>query len=233
MDVQFRLFGAWHLGILAAVVAASWVLTRLSRVHARAVRLGLAAVLAVNEVIWYTFRIRTEGFHPPEGLPLQLSDLLVWLTVIALVTRNQTVFELGFFAGIAGAGMALVTPDLWAPFCSYPSIYFFVAHGLIVSSLAMLAWSGQMRPQRGCVWRAMGALNAYAAAIFVFNLVFQTNYMYLRQKPEGASLLDYMGPWPWYIAAGEFVALALFWLMWLPFRRAGEGVGIGEQKRGV
>ena len=31
------------------------------------------------------------------------------------------------------------------------------------------------------------------------------------------SLLDLMGPWPWYIASAAALALALFWLLDRPF----------------
>jgi hypothetical integral membrane protein (TIGR02206 family) len=69
----------------------------------------------------------------------------------------------------------------------------------------------------------MLVLNIYAALVGLFNAWYHTNYMYLCEKPEGASLLDWLGPWPWYILSGEAVALALFSLLWLPFRAANRG----------
>ena len=79
-----------------------------------------------------------------------------------------------------------------------------------------------MRPLPGCLWRVMLALNGYAASIAVFNWIFKTNYMYLCRKPDNASALDYLGPWPVYILTGELIALAFFALLWLPFRKGGE-----------
>ena len=48
-------------------------------------------------------------------------------------------------------------------------------------------------------------------------VLFDGNYMYLRRPPRGDSLLDLMGPWPWYIASVAALALALFWLLDRPF----------------
>jgi hypothetical integral membrane protein (TIGR02206 family) len=115
--------------------------------------------------------------------------------------------------------MALLTPDLWAPFPSYPTVYFFLAHGVVVAAILMLVWSKLAVPKPGCVRRALLLVNAYAIVIGILNFVFGTNYMYLCSKPFGTSLLDYLGPWPLYIAGGEAVALIVFWLLWLPFRR--------------
>lgn len=217
MATDFRLFGPAHLAILAGVPLAAMLLGRLIRRGGTAIPRALGLVLMANELVWYAWRLRQEGFRFPEGLPLQLCDLVLWVTVAACLTRNQWLYELSFFGGLGGSSMAILTPDLWAPFCSYPTIYFFAAHGLVVASPLALTLGGMLRPRPGCVWRALALVNGWALVVGAFNAVYSTNYMYLCRKPPSASLLDWMGPWPWYILAGEAVAVVLFSLFWLPF----------------
>ncbi len=221
MRTDFVLFGPAHLGVLAAIPAIAAVLVWLVRKGAaeiRGTRLTLGVLLAMNELAWYAYRLRTEGLRLPEGLPLELCDLTLWMTVIALLTLKPWSYEIAYYAGIGGSGMAVLTPDLWAPSWSYPTVYFFAAHGGVIASALFLTWSGALRPRKGSLWRTFIIINLYMAAVGVFDLVFDTNYMYLRRKPEAASLLDYMGPWPVYIIAAQAIALAIFTLLWLPFR---------------
>jgi hypothetical integral membrane protein (TIGR02206 family) len=123
MPTDFVLFGPAHLLVLAAIPAAAggaaW-LARRSAGGAARLAAALGVSLAANELIWYAYRWRTEGNRFPEGLPLQLCDLALWMAVAALVTRKPWCYEVAYYAGIGGSGMAVLTPDLWAPCWSYP-----------------------------------------------------------------------------------------------------------------
>jgi hypothetical integral membrane protein (TIGR02206 family) len=190
------------------------------------VRLTFGFGLALNEFRWWYFRYSHEGLRI-SNLPLQLCDVSLWATVAACLLLRPILVEFAYFAGIAGAGMALITPDLWSPWPSYPAIYFFVTHGGIVIANIVLIYGRIASLRQGAVWRAFAILVGFAAAIGLFNALFKTNYMYLCSKPKSATLLDALGPWPLYLLGAFGLALLLYAILWLPVRKSatqGEGV---------
>ena len=58
----------------------------------------------------------------------------------------------------------------------------------------------------------------YAVVVGLIDWAVDGNYFYLRSKPPG-SLLDVLGPWPWYILGGAGIAALMYWLLDLPYRR--------------
>ncbi len=227
------LFGPLHLaiiGVIASVAAALSLLCRKRLISLRATRVVLGAGLAVNEFIWWWFRYSHEGVHA-SNLPLQLCDLTVWASVVGCLTLSPGVVEFAYFAGLAGAGMAVLTPDLWSPWPTYPAVYFFVGHGGIVVAVCVLAFGRISALRAGAVWRAFGWLAAYACALGAFDAITGADYMFLCRKPKNASLLDALGPWPMYLVAAAVAALGLFWLLWLPVRPRLAERGAGADER--
>lgn len=223
MPSNFNLFGPTHLLILVAVVALAAVLAVLQRLlgaGARGLRMGLAAAVVINTAIDYVYLARHGGLSFPGHLPLELCDASHFLTLFVLLTLNRTAFDMAYYWAVAGATMALLTPNLLEPFPSLGSVEFFVTHGLTVASILFLVWSKLVRPRPWSVLRAMVGLNAFACVAGTVDAVYGTDYMYLRAKPQNVSLLSFLGPWPWYIVATEGVALGLFLVLYLPFRRS-------------
>lgn len=216
-----KLLGPLHLSLLAVTGILAVAFALLCRGHLlrlRTVRRTLGVLLALNEVIWWIWRYSREGIRLT-NLPLQLCDVGVWLAVASGFSDAALVLELAWFVGMTGAAMALLTPDLYSPWPTYPAVYFFLAHGGIVITIAVTVFGGRMKfPQRS-VWRSLGFLLLYAAILGIFDRISGANYMYLMRKPASESLLNAMGPWPWYIASAAALACMLFWLLWLPVRR--------------
>jgi hypothetical integral membrane protein (TIGR02206 family) len=214
------LFGTLHLILIAIIVLACAGLSVACRRHlvdCRTTRLTIGWALVINELIWWGFRYSHEGLHL-WNLPFQLCDVTLWMSALACLSLSARVIEFAYFGGLAGAGMAILTPDLWSPWPTYPAIYFFVAHGGIVLAVSVLV-IGRIAPLRqGAVWRAFAMLLGFAVVVGTINAMAGTNFMYLAHKPKNASALDAMGPWPWYLVGGTVAALVLFWLLWLPVR---------------
>lgn len=153
------------------------------------------------------------------SLPLHLTDAVTIVSALALWRPRPLVFELAYFWGLTASLQAVLTPDLDSAF---PSLFFwtyFATHAGAVIAAVFLAWGVGLTPRPGAVGRVFAATVAFAAVAGVVDLLTGGNYMFLREKPETASLLDLMGPWPFYIGTTALLALAMFAVLDLPFRR--------------
>ncbi len=209
----FRPFGPDHWVVLGITVATAFTLVaRAPRLagceNDRRIRVGLAIVLVGNELVsWIVYLAR--GIFT---LPFQLCDLALWLVAWALIGRHGVVAELAFFWGLAGSSQAVLTPDLHEGFPSYPWWQFFLGHCGVVVGAVYLAASGRLRMTARSVWRVWLISNLYVAVAGLLNWTWGTNFGYLARKPSHPSLLDYLGPWPFYIGGMEVIALGLFFL---------------------
>jgi uncharacterized membrane protein YwaF len=59
-------------------------------------------------------------------------------------------------------------------------------------------------------------LNLYLLLLIPVNLTLDANYFYLMEKPLNPSILDYFGPWPFYILVCEALAMGFFAIAYVP-----------------
>jgi hypothetical integral membrane protein (TIGR02206 family) len=208
-----HVYGLFHLAWIAGIVSLSIALSLVCRrnlIPHLYVRAALICLLVGGELQRYM----TADVRFPGTLPLNLCNIATWAAVIACLTLSPAAVEFAYFAGFSGAGMALVTPDMGP---SWPTA-FFLNHGAIILAGSALVY-GRISPLRqGAMWRAAGYTWLYTALIELFDWRFGVNYFYQCRKPAAGTMLDYLGPWPFYILATGAVGHLLYWLLWLPVR---------------
>lgn len=209
------LLTAEHIGALAAIAVSCAIAAFAARKNSGAWIKALAVVLVVDEVSWWIFLLAggQPGSRLEQSLPLQLCDTGIFVAALALWFRRQWLVELTYFWGLAGTIQALLTPDLPQHFPTYPYFQYYVAHGGVVAASLLLVFGLGLYPSRFAVARVVAITVAYAAFVGLVDALTGANYMYLRSKPPTPTLLDAMGPWPWYIAAAGAIALVLFFAL--------------------
>jgi len=204
---------------VAALAVSLVALVRARPTLGRPVRLALAAGIVVLVVFEFSVGAREGWLGWTAVLPLELCDAALVLAVVTLVVPRRATAEVVYFWAVSGTLLAMLTPELAWSFPRWEFIVFFGLHGLVFASALMLVFGLGLRPRPGAPFRVWGITAAWAALVGVVDLAFGTNYMYLRRKPLAATPLDWMGPWPVYIVVGAAVALGLFLVLGLPFRR--------------
>ena len=142
-------------------------------------------------------------------LPLQLTDAISVSSILALWTRRALLVEFTYFLALTASLQATLTPDLsW----NFPSVYYFtyfIYHIGAIAGGCLLVLGCRQYPRPRAVWRVYAATFAFTLVAALGDILTGGNYMFLREKPEYSSLLNVLGPWPWYIASTAALALAL------------------------
>jgi hypothetical integral membrane protein (TIGR02206 family) len=223
---SFVLFGPDHILALLVIAVVTLALTILVRhgpwgIVGVAARVGLALYLILTAGLVFVISARSGVFRLIELLPLHLCDMAILLAVIALLYQAQWVYEVLYFWAFAGTLLAIFTPDVSMGFPDPGFLAFFGIHAGVVAAACVLTWGEGMRPRPGSAWTVFGITNAYAGLVGIVNFVAGTNFMYLNRKPSSPTLLDALGPWPWYLLVADALALGIFLLLEVPFRRSG------------
>lgn len=222
-DYPFVMFSLPHLVplaiILVLILLMFWFRQPLRQgALKKTITYGISSILIGFELGlygWYYFHEQTPIV---ETLPFHLCAVSYILTIVMLLFPTYRMYEFLYFGGIGGALQALITPA--AILSGYPHFtyfYFFVGHGAIVWVALYMTWVRGYRPTWKSIWRVLIMLNILLAIVIPINWLTGENYLFAAEKPAGDSLLNFLGPWPWYLFSLEAVAIVMFVIMYLPF----------------
>jgi hypothetical integral membrane protein (TIGR02206 family) len=213
-------FGALLIGGLG-VMAFLWAGRRGG--NSRTLATALLAFLnlsayPVSQVAWLSLGRPMALEHM---LPLHLCDIAAVTAGFALLTQRPTLCSMTYFWGLAATFQALITPALGHGFPGWPFFAFFVHHFAIVAAALYLPIVLGWRPKQP-LWRSPLEVYGWSCGYLVFaltvNAVLGTNYGFASRPPQNPSLIDYLGPWPWYLLSMQVIAICLFLLLAWPLR---------------
>jgi hypothetical integral membrane protein (TIGR02206 family) len=170
------------------------------------------------------------ALFPPDvrwSVPLHMTDLATVVTAYALWSQKPWAYALTYYWGLVLSVQALISPALAGPdFPHWQFLGFWTIHLIVVWAAIYLTWGRGMRPRWRSYRIAVAVSVVWAVVTFTFNSIAGTNYGFLNWKPANASLLDVLGPWPWYVFAAAALVFAVWALMtwpWVPARTVHSG----------
>ena len=152
------------------------------------------------------------GYYSIEkDLPLQLCAIGIYVAVVALLKKNQIAFELIFYWGLVGASQAILTPDSDLFELKIFFIYSQTYHSALIFAVLWLVIKCNMRMQIEYIPRVVLITNLVVVVVSVINYLLDSNYMFLRVKPNSVSPF-LIGDWPVYIIMVQFFSIVIVFL---------------------
>jgi hypothetical integral membrane protein (TIGR02206 family) len=218
----FHAFNLEHLATLGVIAVLCFLITVAARKGKGTEQKWLRYLIGFALLAYVAFFYIQQGVEGvlawEYSLPLELCNMVLAACIISMFCPNTLTAEIAYFWGLGGTLHALITPDLAQDFPSLNFMFFFLSHGMPLIAIVYLIASGSLRPRRGAILRMMVSLNLYGLVVGMVNLYTGWNYGYLCRKPAVPSLLDFLGPWPWYLVSIELIALLTFLILDLPRR---------------
>ena len=153
------------------------------------------------------------------GLPLHMCDFSSASIILYFFTKKREFFLFAFFAGISGAGMALLTPDVKFSFPHIDYLRHMIGHSMILLGVSYAIIIDNQRPQLKDVHRVLAVLSIFLLLMYPINNLLgpNANYWYVIDKPPGFNVTDLMRDAPYHMIDMYIVTVIVCYLIYLPY----------------
>lgn len=213
LPYTFQLFGVDHIISIILILITYVVLLGFNekigiKDNSTAFPVILSFILISLDISEDIVRYVTEHYSIKKDLPFQLCSISIYVAAVALLKKNQTAFELIFYWGMVGASQAILTPDgdlfELKTFFVYSQAY----HGILIFTVLWLVIKKGMRMEIKSIPKVVIITNLVVIFISIINYLMDSNYMFLRIRPNSISPF-LVGEWPVYIIMVQLFSIVV------------------------
>lgn len=220
VDIPFESFSPSHMAtlvvfafLLAAIVFAG---KRLNNQQNLFLGRLLSLFMSASVLVWAGLHVFYDRFNIAVDLPLSLCNLFAFLAPLLFWNPDHRRFEVIYFMVMCGTFQAIITPDLYVGFPGYGFFKYWIVHMGLVLVVIHYLLVFRLYPRPKAMIATFIWLNVYLLSLIPVNIWLDANYFYLMEKPINPSILDFFGPWPFYILASEALAFVFFAIAYVP-----------------
>jgi hypothetical integral membrane protein (TIGR02206 family) len=179
----------WLLAAVVFIAGISLLYRKADTKLRRKIQVVMAVLIVLEEVTRDIFLIVTNQFAVCH-LPLHLCSVNIILIAVHAIKRTKTVDNFLYGICIPGAAAALLFANWLAlPVWNYMSIHSFTVHILLVAYPVMMTVGGDLQPSVKQLPKCVLLVFGLAVPIYIFNLIFDTNFMFLMYGEDGTPLV--------------------------------------------
>lgn len=210
----FKLFGTAHVLVVLIMGVIGIVIINKSRANekfSKKMKLFLIVNLTVMDLGYRLWSGLYQTNDMVGMFSIHVSSVSVVLSIVVLIKYNQKIFDVLFYWALILVPQAIITPGIYR--FGFPHLRFFHIfwiHFLVIYTVLFLLVVEKKRLSRYHLKRALIVSHLYGLFVFAVNMTLDTNYMFIGKKSSLPSLIQYLGPWPYYIFVLDGILIILF-----------------------
>lgn len=187
---HFKLFGFWHILItLLTIIAIVIIIKYQDKIkakvkHEKAIRYFIAIVMFLNMTIYYGQKLLAGTYDIRVHLPLHFCFISGYLFMFTLITNNKKLFRIVYFFSFVGPLPAIIFPDLICGPDRFIFWQFVISHHFFITSSIFCLKILDFKVERSDMLKAFITANLVFLAVFIFNHIFNTNYIMTSKLPD-------------------------------------------------
>lgn len=218
-------FSFMHFGWLSITIiimfAMVYIYSKINDKNKKKVINVFAITLVIQyfvKVIWATMLGR---FKADSMLPFHLCGIMVFVEFFAVFSNYQLLKEFAYSAGLPGAFIALLAPELNGyPLLSFQYQIYIIAHAILMIIPLFLVFGNGFKPNKKYLLKVYSLLCIIAAFDAIINKFLNSNYMFISKAPLNTPFVfvekcfgykGYVG----FLLIGAFAALNLMYIPWI------------------